>query len=80
MPGMKKDELWLIFVRKNPRFGDGDDTTVTLTVRGLKKMFDTAFERGHDHGFENGKAWESATAKTRRGANDLFSQMFGGKA
>ena len=47
---MTKSELWGIYCRKNPKFaGDGE---ITLTAKGLRKMFDvtwdTAFYDGED--------------------------------
>jgi len=39
---MTKQQLWKIYCKKNPQFeGDGN---VTMTVRGLKKLFDTTWE------------------------------------
>jgi hypothetical protein len=47
---MTKSTLWAIYCRKNPQFkGDGN---VTMSARGLRKMFDvtwdTAFYDGED--------------------------------
>jgi hypothetical protein len=47
---MTKSELWAIYCRKNPKFaGDGE---ITLTTKGLRKMFnvtwDAAFHDGED--------------------------------
>ena len=39
---MKKSELWAIYVKRNPSF-DGDGN-VTMTARGLKKLFDTTWD------------------------------------
>lgn len=87
---MNSAELWAIYVAKNPKMGLNDDTQITLTSRGLKKLFDTTWERAHEAGFENGKAWEKArrdkidevgNSLGGLGKNsDLFSQMFGGKS
>lgn len=39
---MKKSELWAQYVAKNPSFaGDGN---VTMTARGLRKLFDTTWD------------------------------------
>lgn len=39
---MTKEQLWKIYSRKNPSFnGDGN---VTMTARGLRKLFDTTWE------------------------------------
>jgi hypothetical protein len=39
---MTKSELWGIYCRKNPKFAE--DGEVTLTARGLRKMFDTTWD------------------------------------
>ena len=39
---MKKSELWAIYTRRNPSFAE--DGSVTLSARGLKKLFDTTWE------------------------------------
>lgn len=39
---MKKSELWAIYTRRNPSFAE--DGNVTLSARGLKKLFDTTWE------------------------------------
>jgi hypothetical protein len=39
---MTKEELWKIYSKKNPSFnGDGN---VTMSAKGLRKMFDTTWE------------------------------------
>jgi hypothetical protein len=47
---MTKSTLWAIYVRKNPKFAE--DGEITLTTKGLRKMFDvtwdTAFYDGED--------------------------------
>ena len=45
---MKKSELWAIYVRRNPSF-DGDGN-VTMTARGLKKLFDTKWDTAYFDG------------------------------
>ena len=39
---MTKEQLWKIYSRKNPSF-DGDGN-VTMTAKGLRKLFDTTWE------------------------------------
>ena len=39
---MTKSSLWAIYCRKNPKFAE--DGEVTLTARGLRKMFDTTWD------------------------------------
>lgn len=87
---MNSADLWAIYVAKNPKMGLNDDTHITLTSRGLKKLFDTTWERAHEAGFENGKAWEKMRAEQDGYGSgdplgglsknaDIFSQMFKGK-
>jgi len=73
---MTQSDLWAIYTTKNPSMGTNDDTQITLTSRGLKKLFDTTWERGHEAGFENGKAWEKAQPKSD--SSSLFNDLFGG--
>lgn len=45
---MDKQQLWKIYTDKNPSFaGEGH---VTLTTAGLRKLFDTTFDQGVEHG------------------------------
>jgi len=63
---MTKDELWKIYVAKNPRF-DQPEEMITMPARSLKKLFD--------------QTWEQAT-KSANGIRDVvdrFDKMFGGR-
>jgi len=53
---MSKEDLWKTYTERNPSF-DGDGM-VTLSARGLRKLFEQTWEHAQDHGFENGKAWQ----------------------
>lgn len=83
---MTQSDLWSIYTTKNPTMGTNDSTPITLTSRGLKKLFDTTWEQAHQVGFENGKAWEKeqnakvekASGGLGKGSN-IFDEMFGGK-
>ena len=45
---MKKSQLWKIYVAKNPSFaGDGN---VTMSARGLRKMFDQTWDLAYEEG------------------------------
>jgi hypothetical protein len=45
---MTKEELWAVYVKRNPSFeGEG---TVTLSKRGLKKLFDTTWDTAYFDG------------------------------
>jgi hypothetical protein len=45
---MKKSSLWAIYCQKNPQFAKEGE--VTLTTRGLKKMFDTTWDIAYHEG------------------------------
>jgi hypothetical protein len=47
---MTKEKLWKIYVRKNPSF-DGAGS-VTLSAKGLRKMFDTTWDIAYFDGEE----------------------------
>jgi hypothetical protein len=40
---MTRERLWEAYVKKNPKFGD-PDAVVSLTSRGLKKLFDQTWD------------------------------------
>ena len=45
---MTKESLWKLYVERNPSFaGDGQ---VTLSAAGLRKLFETTFDKGVEHG------------------------------
>lgn len=47
---MTKKELWAIYVKRNPSFeGEGN---VTLSKRGLRKLFDTTWDTAYYDGEE----------------------------
>jgi hypothetical protein len=39
---MTKSTLWAIYCRKNPKFAEEGE--ITLTTKGLRKMFDTTWD------------------------------------
>ena len=68
---MKKSQLWKIYVAKNPSFaGDGN---VTMSARGLRKLFDQtwdlAFYKGEDE-------HEAPPVNNSKGVDDL-RKIFG---
>ena len=67
---MTKDDLWKIYCGKNPAFAD-DDALVTLTSRGLKKLFgqtwDMAMERGRAEGV-------AAASKSKSRLDEFFGK------
>ena len=48
---MTKNELWKIYVKRNPSFeGDGN---VTMSAKGLRKLFDTTWDTAFYEGEED---------------------------
>ena len=74
---MTKNELWRIYVKRNPSFeGDGN---VTMSAKGLRKLFDTTWDTaywdGEDEPIEKtGHSFQPRSASI----NDLMS-IFGMK-
>lgn len=68
---MKKSQLWKIYVAKNPSFaGEGN---VTMSVRGLRKMFDQTWDLAIHEGEEEN---EAPPATDSKGVDDL-RKIFG---
>ena len=78
---MKKQELWSKYVERNPSF-DGD-TTITMSARGLRKMFnqtwDIAFEAGLNQEFEDDGEENNYPEPIRSSASAMriFDTIFG---
>jgi hypothetical protein len=45
---MKKSSLWAIYCRKYPQFAQ--DGEITLTTKGLRKLFDTTWDTAYYDG------------------------------
>ena len=68
---MKKSQLWKIYTAKNPSFaGDGN---ITLSARGLRKMFDQTWDLAIHEGEEEN---EAPPATDSKGVADLM-KIFG---
>ena len=78
---MTKKELWAKYVEKNPSF-DGLGT-VTMSARGLRKMFnqtwDIAFEAGFNQEFEDDGEEDDYPEPIRgsTSAMNIFDTIFG---
>lgn len=46
---MSRDELWRRYCASNPKFAK-DDEMVTLTARGLRKLFEQTYDLAHKAG------------------------------
>ena len=68
---MKKSQLWKIYCAKNPSFaGDGN---VTMSARGLRKMFDQTWDLAIHEGEPE---HEPAPVNDSKGVDDL-RKIFG---
>ena len=68
---MKKSQLWKIYTAKNPSFaGDGN---ITMSARGLRKMFDQTWDLAIHEGEEEN---EAPPATDSKGVDDL-RKIFG---
>lgn len=78
---MNKEELWVIYVRKNPSFVEA--TTITLTTVGLRKLFDQTFDHAHEEGYRKGKEAQSLYEQMygkRKAGESIFDDIFGKKS
>lgn len=69
---MKKEELWKIYIEKNPKFVKVD-ATITFTTKGLRQFF----ERTFDHAFEEGKKVEKDIKSQQFSNSDWTGDFFG---
>ena len=68
---MKKSQLWKNYVAKNPSFaGDGN---VTMSARGLRKMFDQTWDLAYEEGEDEN---EAPPVNDSKGVDDL-RKIFG---
>ena len=72
---MTRSELWAKFVERNPSF-DGDGM-VTLSARGLRKIFDQAWDRGETHGRESTQRIASDPLTRDPAFQHIFGAIFG---
>jgi hypothetical protein len=71
---MEKEELWNIYVSKNPLFLKGP---INFTANGLRKFFDQTYDMGEKNGLEKNSKPNNYPNKNDFG--DIFGSMFGGK-
>jgi hypothetical protein len=72
---MTRSQLWKIYTDRNPSFnGDGN---VTMTARGLRKMFETTWDVAYfDGGMEPDRSYRSDQPNCNL---EALKQMFGMK-
>ena len=74
---MTKEQLWKIYSRKNPSFnGDGN---VTMTAKGLRKLFDTTWEIAMYDGEEEPVEKTSHSFQQESASLDMLKSIFGMK-
>jgi len=69
---VQKEKLWQMIIEKKPHWLTDN---VTLTPKGLKKLFETTFEHGHSLGLKNGKLLATSKDK-KKYSNDNFGSDF----
>lgn len=74
---MTKEQLWKIYSRKNPSF-DGDGN-VTMTAKGLRKLFDTTWEIAMYDGEEEAVEKTSHSFQQESASLDMLKSIFGMK-
>ena len=74
---MTKEQLWKIYSRKNPSF-DGDGN-VTMTAKGLRKLFDTTWEIAMYDGEEEPVEKTSHSFQQELASLDMLKSIFGMK-
>lgn len=70
---MNKDELWRFYCEKNAAFAGEEN--ITLTARGLRKLFDTTWDAAHKKGVANGRAL--AAMEQKKAPANPFKEFFG---
>lgn len=77
---MTKEYLWSIICKTNPSFSSDDSTQITLSSRGLKKMFELVWKEGESAGYDRGieVSKQINNLKEKQGSySNIFDQMFG---
>jgi hypothetical protein len=72
---MDREELWAEYVRQNPAFANLDNR-VTLTVRGLRKLFDRTYDTAQA---EFDEPESEAQPRSATPFPKVFEQFFGRK-
>lgn len=73
---MTKNELWNIYVKRNPSFnGDGN---ITMSAKGLKKLFDTTWDTAFYKGEEEDENIEH-NFQQQSSSVDMLRSIFGMK-
>jgi len=74
---MTKEELWKIYSKKNPSFNS--DGNVTMSAKGLRKMFDTTWEIAMYDGNEEPVEKTRQNFQQESASVDILKSIFGMK-
>jgi hypothetical protein len=70
---MTKSSLWAIYCRRNPKFAEEGE--ITLTTKGLRKMFDTTW----DTAFYDGEDEPCSSKEQPSASVETLMKIFGMK-
>jgi hypothetical protein len=70
---MTKQEFWNAYFAMNPKFAD-ENAKITLTGRGLKKLFEKTYYKDYEKG-KNVGAFNSPTSSTSSDPFGLFRRF-----
>ena len=73
---MTKQELWNLYLEKNPSF---EEKGCTLSAKAIKALFEQTYDMGHKEGLANGKIIGAMRGEDSDGSNwssDLFKDLF----
>lgn len=81
---MKKNELWTIYVQKNPKFA-ASGSRITFTEVGVYQFFERTWDLAHSEGIKRGRELEGYNSKPAKedplfdssSFNDIFGGIFG---
>lgn len=74
---MTQEELWIIYVRKNPRFVERD-ARICFTPPGLRKFFEQTYLHAYNTGKMDASQEEEYVPKAGGDTADIFKSLFGG--
>lgn len=73
---MTKNELWNIYVKRNPSFNGNEN--ITMSAKGLKKLFDTTWDTAFYKGEEEDENTEQ-NFQQQSASVDMLKSIFGMK-
>jgi len=76
---MKREELWKVYIKKNPKFIQ-EDAQITFTTKGLRQFFERTFDSAFNEGAKQSINEESAPNNSIIGDKNfdsIFGEIFG---